>query len=78
MKIIDKFYSFIHIPMARKCKDCPKQDEVINEQNKEVMLKDEELKPVHWKKGYFFPNEWITIYANSYKEALNILNSTKQ
>jgi len=72
MKIIDKFYSFIYIPMARKCKDCPNQNEEIIEKQEVEEVKED------WKKGYFFPNEWVTIYANSYKEALNILNSTKQ
>ena len=27
MEIIDKFYSFIHRQMARKCKDCPQKTE---------------------------------------------------
>ena len=74
MKIIDKFYSFIHIPMARKCKDCPKQEEIVEE----VIEKQEEEHFDSWIRAYFFPNEWRTIYARSYKEALKILNSTKQ
>lgn len=74
MKIIDKFYSFIYIPMARKCKDCPNQNEELTIWKNQIV----EDKKEDWKKGYFFPNEWVTIYANSYKEALNILNSTKQ
>lgn len=75
MKIIDKFYSFIHIHMARKCKDCPKQEEIVEE----VIEKQEEEEHFDsWIRAYFFPNEWRTIYARSYKEALQFLNSTKQ
>lgn len=74
MEIIDKFYSFIHRQMARKCKDCPKQEEIVEE----VIEKQEEEHYDSWIRAYFFPNEWRTIYARSYKEALNILNSTKQ
>lgn len=74
MEIIDKFYSFIHRQMARKCKDCPKQEEIVEE----VINEKQEEHYDSWIRAYFFPNEWRTIYARSYKEALNILNSTKQ
>lgn len=83
MKIIDKFYSFIHISMARKCKDCPqkteqeKYEEHLRERDAEIKW-EEPPKFYDWKKKYFFPNEWIMIEAYSYKEALNILNSTNQ
>jgi hypothetical protein len=41
MKIIDKFYSFIYIPMARKCKDCPNQNEEIIEKQEVEEVKED-------------------------------------
>lgn len=69
MKIIDKFYSFIYIVMAKHCKDCPdKNNEILELENVKVEKKDK-------KKAFFFPNEWVRIEADSYEEALEILHN---
>lgn len=75
---ISKLINFIplFIPMARKCKDCPKSEidnEIKSEEIKyEQEQKAEEMKQ-DWKKAYFFPREGITIYARSYSEAKELL-----